>query len=416
MKRRTFLRAAGVSLALPWLEALAREPRAPRPRRMLCVCSPLGLHTANLVPEKAGRDYAPTPYLEIFKEVREDLTVISGLSHPEIAEGHDSWYSFLTGAHHRGFMRSGFRNTISLDQLAAERIGGETRYASLALTSEGLGLSWTRSGVLIPSSFHPSAVFAQLFLEGGPGEVEAQLRRLRRGQSILDNVRDPNRELQPALGVSDREKLDEYYTSIRELEKRLAISREWARKPKPKVDAKPPQNPSSADIVGAARTWFDVIHLAFQTDSTRLITLMLSGSSSAPPIPGVSLGHHDLSHHGQDPAKLGQLKIVETETMKALRDFLLKLKGAKEEDATLLDRTMVFFGSNLGNASSHSTKNLPVLFAGGGFKHGQHLAFDPAGSPPPLCNLFVSMLHRLGIEAEKFGSSTGTLPGLDERP
>jgi hypothetical protein len=216
------------------------------------------------------------------------------------------------------------------------------------------------------------------------------------------------------LGTADREKLDEYFTSVRELEQRLATNEEWSKKPKPKVDAKPPQNVANpADLVGRARLIFDLIHLAIQTDSTRLITVMLLGTSLVPPVAGVSLGHHDLSHHGQDPSKIEQLKKVEIEKLKTLHEFLAKLKETKEEEDSLLDRTMVFFSSNLGNAATHATKNLPILLAGGGFKHGQHLAFDPA-SPPPLCNLYVSMLQRLGIEAEKFGSSTGTLTGLEQ--
>ena len=155
-----------------------------------------------------------------------------------------------------------------------------------------------------------------------------------------------------------------------------------------------------------------LMHLALRTDSTRLVTIMLQGSTNAPPIPGVSLGHHDLSHHGKDPQKLEQLKIVEVETMKTIRDLLAKLKQSEEGDSNLLDQTTVFLGSNLGDASSHSVKNLPVLVAGGGFRHGQHLAFDP-DNPPPLCNLFVSLLQRLDIETDRFGNSTGTLNGLD---
>jgi hypothetical protein len=149
-----------------------------------------------------------------------------------------------------------------------------------------------------------------------------------------------------------------------------------------------------------------------QTDSTRLITMLLAGTSLVPVVAGVSLGHHDLSHHGQDPNKIEQLKKIELETMKVVRDLLKKLKETKEDGASLLDRTTVFFSSNLGAGSTHSTRNLPVLLAGGGFKHGGHLAFDPA-KPPPLCNLYVTMLQRLGIEADKFGSSTGTLTGLE---
>jgi hypothetical protein len=417
LDRRTFLRAAGVSIALPYLDALrpklARGATAAPRRRMLFICAPLGMHSSNFFPAQAGKEYTATPYLEPLKPVRDDFTVMSGLSHPEVAAGHDSGYSFLTGAHHQGFMRGGFRNTISVDQLAAEGIGGETRVASLALACEGSGISWTRSGALIPSANFPSSVFSQLFIEGSAEEVEAQRRRLHYGQSLLDQVRDQARQMNRALGAADREKLDEYLTSVRELEQRLARAEEWAKKPKPKVDAKPPQNAAnSADFIGKARLWFDLTHMAFQTDSTRLITTLLMGTSSVPPVAGVSLGHHDLSHHGQDPNKLEQLKKVELELMKSMGDLLLKLKETREEDASLLDRTMVFFGSNLGNASSHATTNLPVLFAGGGFKHGQHLAFDPAKSPP-LCNLFVSMLQRLGLEVDQFGSSTGTLTGLE---
>lgn len=416
--RRKFLKAAGVTLALPWLEAFAptrsragdRVPTAPR--RMVCICAPLGLHAPNFFPEQSGRDYELTPYLDVIKDFREDFTVISGLSHPEVGASHDSAYSYLTGAPHPE-IRGGFRNSISLDQLAAEQIGGETRFPSLSLSAEGFGLSWTRSGAPVPTDTFPAPVFARLFLEGRPDEVEAQARRLRDGRSILDMVRDRTRSMQTALGSRDREKLDEYFTSVRDLEKRMAVSEEWSKKPKPKVDAKPPQNNYvAADLVGKTRLMFDLIHLALQTDSTRLITMMLLGTSDVPPIQGVSLGHHDLSHHGQDPKKIEQLRTVELEQMKTVQELLQKLKQTDEQGESLLDRTMVFFSSNLGNASNHSAKNLPVLFAGGGFRHGQHLAFDQK-SPPPLCNLFLSMLQRLGIESDRFGSSTGTLAGLE---
>ena len=220
--------------------------------------------------------------------------------------------------------------------------------------------------------------------------------------------------MQPALAARDREKIDEYFTSVRELEQNLTRTEAWSKKPKPKVDVKPPQDiQNRADEVGMNQIMFDLIHLAIQTDSTRIIAVAVCSSGSAPPpIRGVSLGHHDLTHHGRDSNKLGQLKIVELEAMKSLRGLLAKLKQTREADASLLDRTMVLYGSNLGNANSHDNRNLPILLAGGGFQHGQHLAFDPK-NPPPLSNLFVSMLQRLGIEAEKFGSSTGTLTGLE---
>jgi hypothetical protein len=379
---------------------------------MVCINTPLGLHPPFFFPQKVGKDYEATPYLEVVKDFRDDFSVISGLTHPDVGAFHDSNLSFLTGAPHPE-RRAGFRNSISLDQFAAERLRGQTRFASLPLACEGSGISWTRSGAIVPAESFPSNVFAKLFLEGRPDEVEAQARRLRDGQSVLDTVRDQVGKLEGGLGKNDRHKLDEYLTSVRELEQRLAQSEEWSKKPKPKVDAKPPQNVlNPTDLVGKTRLWFDLIHLALQTDSTRLVTLQMLGTSGVPPIQGVNLGHHDLSHHGRDPAKIEQLRKVELEKMKTFRDFLRKLKDTKEEGATLLDRTMVFFSSNLGDASTHGVKNMPILLCGGGFKHGQHLAFDQK-DPPPLCNLFVSMLQRLGIEADTFGSSKGTLSGLE---
>ncbi len=415
--RRTFLRTAGIALALPWLDTFADEKpkgNSKQPRRIVCICAPLGLHPDNFFPKDPGKDFALSPYLEILKEHRDDFTVISGLQHAGMGSSfaHQASASFLTGVPGAG--RPGFHNAISLDQFAADHIGNHTRYPSLALSGEGSGgLSWTRTGALIPSNNSPSKVFAQLFLEGKADEVKGQMRRLEDGRSILDDVRDQAKSLRNGLGSDDKEKLDEYLTSVRELEQRMVNDESWANKPKPKVTVEPPKDiPNAADLIGRTRLLFDLTHLALQTDSTRLITIMLAGSTFAPPIKGVTLGHHDLSHHGKDPGKLEQLKIVEEETMKTVRDLLGKLKQSQEDGASLLDRTTIFLGSNLGDGSSHSTSNLPVLLAGGGFKHGQHLHFDPK-TPPPLCNLYVNMLQRTGIEAEKFGTSTGTLTGLE---
>ncbi len=415
LTRRHVLKAAGVSLALPMLEAAAPvRAAAPAavPRRMVMICTPLGIHPPNLFPEKAGKDYALTPYLETLKDLRNDFTIVSGLAHVGVDSGHDSMFSYLTAAQHPE-RRAGFRNSISLDQLAAEHIGDATRFPSLALAGEGFSLSWTRSGALVPSDPWPANTFAKLFIDGKKDDVQAQIQRLRDGQSVLDTVGDQAKKVAGAVGPADREKLDEYFTSVRELEKRLAKAEEWSKKPKPKVDAKQPQNiMNSADVLGRTRLLFDLTHLALQTDSTRLITILLGGASQVPPIPGVSFDHHNLSHHGQDPDKLKQLAIVETETFKLLANLLTKLKESKEDGATVLDRTMVMYGSNMSSGNSHSCKNLPIVLAGGGFKHGQHLAFD-AKSGPPLANLFVSMLQRLGLDIDKFATSKGTLTGLE---
>lgn len=417
MNRRTFLRGTGVAMALPWLDSHNRGAglaanREAIPRRMVCINTPLGLHPAFFFPEAAGRDYRLSPYLEVLQDLRDDFTVISGLTHPDIGPSHDSSQSFLTAAPHPE-RRAGFKNTISLDQFAAEHLQGQTRFPTLPLACEGAGLSWTRSGAPVPVDSWPSGVFARLFMEGRPEEVREQARRLADGRSILDSVRDQARKMERGLGAGDRDKLDEYFTSVRDLEIRLAQAEAWSKKPKPKVDAKKPVDiQNGADLVGKTRLWFDLIHLALQTDSSRLVTLQLLGTSSVPPIPGVSQGHHDLSHHGQDPGKIAQLRILEIEKMKTLRVFLNQLRQTREGDSNLLDRTMVFFSSNLGDAGKHSVKNMPILLAGGGFRHGQHLAFAEKNHPP-LCNLFVSMLQRLGIEADKFGSGTGTLTGLE---
>lgn len=420
ISRRTLIRAAGISLALPVLESFgtaADEPATgakPPIRRMVCICAPLGLHPDNFIPQETGKGYALSPYLAILSDFRDDMTVISGLAHAGMGSvfAHQASASFLTGIPGAG--RPGFCNAISLDQFAADHIGSQTRFPSLALSGEGSGgLSWTRTGALIPAQNSPSKVFAQLFLEGRAEDVRNQMRRLEDGLSILDDVRGEAKTLRSNLGNADRQKLDEYLTSVRELEQQMVIDISWASKPKPEVSAQQPTDiPNAADLIGRTRLLFDLTHLALQTDSTRLITIMLAGSSFAPPIPGVTLGHHDLSHHGKDPRKLEQLKIVELETMKTVKGLLAKLRESKEGGGSLLDLTTVFLGSNLGDGSSHSTQNLPVLLAGGGFQHGQHLAFDPK-NPPPLCNLYVSMLQRLGIETDKFSTSTGTLTGLE---
>ena len=414
LHRRHFIRATGISLALPWLDAFAATGAKRSPRRMVCICTPLGLHPDNFIPQQAGTDYALSPYLEVVKDYRQQFTVISGLEHAGMSSGfaHQASASFLTGIPGAG--RPGFRNQISLDQFAANHIGSQTRFPSLALSGRGAGgLSWTRTGALIPADDSPSKVFARLFLEGTPAQKQEQMRHLADGRSILDDVRDQAKSLRSNLGHEDRDKLDEYVTSIRELEQRMVNDQSWAKKAKPKVKVAPPKDIANpADLIGRTRLLFDLTHLAIQTDSTRLITIMLAGMTASPTIPGVTLGHHDLSHHGKDPGKLAQLKIVEIETMKTVRSLLAKLNQSKEDGSNLLDRTTVFLGSNLGDGSSHSPKNLPVFLAGGSFKHGHHLRFDTK-NPPPLCNLYVSILQGLGLDVDNFSTSTGRLRGLE---
>lgn len=417
LSRRTFLRGTGVSLALPFLDAMLPRLHAAAsqpPKRMVSVCTSLGLHTPNLFPKEAGRGYTPTPYLDIVKEHRDDFTVFSGISHPDQAgaNGHTSEMTWLTSA--RGPGLSGFRNTISVDQMVAEKIGLETRFPTLVLSTSGqTSQSYTRSGVMVPADSKPSQIFAKLFLDGSKAEIDRQIQRLREGRSIMDAVGAEAKRFGGRVGAADRDKLDEYFTSVREMEVRLATAEEWVQKPKPKVDApKPHDITNDSDLIGKMRLLLSLIPLALQTDSTRLVTVLVQGRNDVPVIPGVTIDHHNLSHHGQDPEKLAQLQRVETELMRSYGGLLAGLKEKKEEGRPLLDNTMVMFGSNLGNANSHDTKNIPLLLAGGGFKHGQHLAFD-AKNNVPMCNLFVQMLQRMGQETDAFGSSTGSsVPGL----
>ena len=301
-------------------------------------------------------------------------------------------------------------------QFAIERLVPDTRFASLQLNSHrgGRSPSYTRSGVMIPAADRPSSVFRRLFVDGAPDEVRTQVQRLRHGGSVLDAVHAEAQAFQRDLGPRDRQKLDEYFASVREVEQRLVTAQEWARRPKPRVDAVPPTDiPNAADTVGRTRLMFDLIPLALQTDSSRFITMNIELHYLVIPIDGVRMDWHTLSHHGKVPSKLAQLKLIELAQMKAFRDLLAKLKGSQEQGASVLDRTMVLFGSHLGNASSHDNRNMPILLAGGGFRHGQHLAFDPSRNPP-LSNLYVQMLQRLGLAVDRFASSTGTsIPGFE---
>ena len=420
MHRRQFLRGAGVALALPVLDrfSFAAGGAGRPPRRILAICNNLGLLPDKFFPAKAGRDYELSPTLGILKDHREEFTVYSGVMHPDVDGGHPADNCFLTCAPHPS--NGGFRNTISLDQYAAQYIGHLTRFPSLTLgvnIQAGLrSLSWTAAGVLIPCEEKPSAVFAKLYLRGTPEEVRAQIRRLELGQSIMDAVADQAKSLSGEVGARDRERLDQYFTGVRDLEQRLGKAREWEDVPKPAAPAKAPVDPATPkEYVQKTRLLYELSKMAFQTDSTRLVTIMLdSVNSPAIEIPGTEIkdGYHNLSHHGKSPAKLAQLEAIDREHMTLFAELLQGLRGVSEEGGTLLDRTMVLYGSNLGNANTHVTTNLPVLLAGGGFRHGQHLLFDRDRNYP-LPNLFVSMLQRLGLETDRFATSTGTMRGME---
>jgi hypothetical protein len=306
------------------------------------------------------------------------------------------------------------RNTVSIDQLLAKHLGSETRFPSLVLgLSGGNSPSYTEQGSMIPAEDSPARLFTKLFVADSPEERKRQAERARQGQSIMDLVADDTKTLERELGVGDRNRLDAYFTSVRELEKRLVESEAWVNRPKPKIDiTKPVDIGNPNDFVGRQRLMSDMVRLALTTDSSRFITFHLGGGGGVVPIDGVDEGYHSLSHHGRDDEKLAQLALVEQEIVKAWGDFLRGLLTADEAGGSVFDRTTVLLTSNLGNASSHDNRNMPVLLAGGGFKHGGHLAFDQQKNHP-LPNLFVSMLRQTGLETATFATSTGTMPGLE---
>jgi hypothetical protein len=415
MNRRTFLQAAGVCIGLPLLDAMLpigrgaeRKAAALRAKRILLIGRPLGLHTPFLFPEKSGRDYEVTRYLKPLQDFRDHFTVFSGVSHRGYNAGHGTEVALLTGVGPEGMRPGDVRNTISLDQEVASRLGSETRFASLQLG--GGDLSWNRKGVKVPSEAQASRAFKQLFIDGTPAEIAREVERIRNGQSILDGVREQTKGLANALGPADRERLDLMLTSIREAEQRLQQDQAWVQKPKPKVRVAPFTEDHITDykMLEREQQWFDLVHLALQTDSTRSIALYLWSHTERLDLPGVAVSHHDASHHGQDEAKIKQLALIEEAEMKLFGEFLGKMKRTEEAGTSLLDQTVVFHASNLGNASAHTCDNLPVILAGGGFRHAGHVAYARKDNKP-LSNLFVRMLRQMGLEIDRFGSSTGVV-------
>jgi hypothetical protein len=427
ISRRRFLRGAGIALSLPFLDSMlpvfaraasTSSPLIPgaKPRRMIGICNNLGLLSDQFFPMGTGRDYTLSPYLKVLEAHRGDFSVFSGVSHPNVDGGHPADICFLTAAPHPG--SSSFRNTISLDQHIAEQIGILTRFPSLTLgvNTRTRSLSWSGTGVAIPPEDKAAEVFKQMFLQGTPEQVAVQIRRLDTGRSILDTVAEQAKELQRRVGARDRDRLDQYFTSVRDLEHRLQASRGWEDKPKPIVHVPVPIDPANPALyMDKVKVTYDLARLAFEADSTRSITLMLDGVSTPPlEIPGANItdGYHNLSHHGKSEAKRSQLEVIDQLHMKLLGNLIADLKDAHEGEETLLDRTMVLYGSNFGDANAHTCFNMPTILAGGGFRHGQHLAFDKERNYP-LPNLFVSMLQRMGLETDRFASSTGTMRGLE---
>ena len=411
LSRRTLLKAGGVALSLPLLESMApafgRGSDPAPPRRLAFVCTSLGLHPDSFWPETPGANYESTPYLDLLKDHREDFTLFGGLSHEDQTgrQPHDSEMTWLTAARNPG--GAGFRNSISIDQYAAGRLGNVTRLPSATLgTIKSQSQSYTSGGVMIPAGTSPAELFAELFLDGKPDEVRRRRRELADGRSVLDELGGQRGRLRGTASAADNHLLDDYFAAVREAETAIAERQGWLDEPKPAVNADAPADiDDPADLIGRTRALLDLVPLMLQTDSTRVVSVMIQ-DHQAVRVGGLSDNHHNLSHHGRDPAKIEQLRKIEGGLMTAFGDFLAAMKSRREGGSSLLESTQTLFGSNLGNANAHDARNLPIILAGGGHDHGRYIERD---GESPLCDLFVTMLNRAGVETDAFGQSRGAL-------
>tara|TARA_R110002095_G_scaffold156646_1_gene136040 strand:+ start:493 stop:1659 length:1167 start_codon:yes stop_codon:yes gene_type:complete len=388
---------------------------------MLIISNNLGVLPKLFFPKTSGADYQLSPYLLKLREFANKMTVFSGLSHPACEGGHSTENCFLTGAKHP--TSSGFRNTISLDQYAADHLGRQTRFGTLNLgvniDKANRSLSWTRDGILLPAEDSPADIFKKMFLQESDPQIKQRLEQLKRRGSILDAVLDSSKQLRHDLGRNDKTRLDQYFSSIRDLEKRLVTAGEWEQSPKPKTEMELPNDILDRTLLFEKfEQMLTMATLALQSDSTRIITLMVD--AFATPVfllkdnEKSTTGYHSLSHHGMRADHLSQLEKADRRQMELLGQTLQALASAKGEQGQLLDSTMVLYGSNLGDANTHDNSNLPILLAGGGFQHGQHITFNHENNKP-LCNLYVNMLQKLGVDTDHFGSSSGTLTEFKSR-
>jgi hypothetical protein len=439
ISRRTVLKGLSTAVALPWLEAMgpmnswAQDSAVGKtaPNRMAFLYVPNGKNMADWTPATEGTGFELTPILEPLAPVKDDILVLTGLTadgaraHGDGGGDHArALASFLTGAHPVKTDGTDIRNGISVDQVAASRIGDQTRLASLEIGCEAGAMagncdsgyscvysstmSWRSATQPLPKEVNPKLVFERLF-GAGAGADRAKRDKLR--QSILDFVREDTRDLTGKLGKNDQRKLDEYFSSIRDIEQRIVRA---ASMPEVKAPDFPAPAGVPAEYQEHVRLMCDLMVLAFQTDLTRVCSFVLvnEGSNKAYPFIGVPEGHHDLSHHGNDAKKKEKIRDINKFHVSQLSYLLQKLKATPEGDGTLLDHCMVAYGSANSDGNAHNHDDLPVLLAGkagGTIQTGRHLLYP---KETPISNLWLSMLERMDVRVPFLGDSTGALSGL----
>ena len=418
-RRRFFLTSAGASLALPGLSSLvaktanslatvhATQGAGIGARRFVAVGNLLGFQQKSFFPSIEGREYESTILLKPLESLRDKMTVYRGLDHG-IRGGHFAVHSFLSGVLHSE-ARDRKNGNVTIDQYLAEKVGNQTRFPSLTVGSEGgihggCQLSWTRSGVRVPPITNPGDLFDRLFSNDSPKRRLERKGENRLQKSILDAVNDEAKGLSKKVNFEDREKLDEYFTSIRDVEKRIELRHRWADHPKPNAPLNKPANKNTVDDLPIL---YELIALALQTDSTRIATLEIGGSF-LPQNLGIDKSYHSLSHHGNKADAITDLIKLETYQIEQYGKFLGRLQSIQDGEGTLLDSTSVLFGSGIGNGNSHTNSDLPIIVAGGGYKHGDFKKVETKGiKKVRLCNLYVDLAQRMGVETDSFGNSTG---------
>jgi hypothetical protein len=427
-----------VALALPWLEAmkpLARaadsqfkpwpESLAQHPRAVFCYV-PNGVNIQQWTPVNAGENYTLSPTLSVLENLRNEFTVLTGLGHPRCTGGHSGADTWLTGADLKAIPGKDYANSISIDQRIADQVGVDTRFSSVQWSDmSGTGgaghshtLSFDRSGTPLPAENSPRRIFERLFVPDSDRDRQATLQRYAEKRSILDQVLAESKRLQQSVSREDQRKLDEYFQSVRSTEQRLERLQQWIDRPKPNVESNLLQLAMQPGNAHDRPMWLDVMlelaYLALITDSTRVIAFEWSREAGG--YGGGGENHHELSHHGGDPGMLDKLATIDRFHLGRLKHFLELLQQTRERDASMLDSTVVVFGSgmNSGTGGDHSPKNLPLLIAGGrrlGLKHNRHLQFDE-NNHPPLANALLEVAHRTGVEIDTFSDSTGAMSEL----
>jgi len=444
LPRRSFLRGLGTALALPALEAMlpatkllgasAAATTSAFPKRMAFIFIPNGAHMPDWIPKAMGREFELPPTLEPLKSVRENLLVLSGLAHDKARPHGDgggdharSAATFLTGAQARKTEGADIKVGVSVDQFAAAKLGAMTKFPSLELGCDrsqrtgncdsgyscaySFNLAWKSESTPLPAEVDPRLVFERLFSGNDAREnASSRAERLAYRRSVLDFVLEDARQLQSNLGTTDRRKLDEYLTAVRELEQRIERAEQFTTTP-PDF-SKPAGIPK--DDAQHLRLMYDLMALAFQTDTTRIASFMVAhdGSNRSYPFLGVSEGHHTISHHERNTEKQAKIAKINRYHVTQFAYFLEKLKSIREGEGTLLDNSMIVYGSAIADGDSHNHDNLPVLLAGGGggtIRPGRHVRY---AKETPMSNLYVSMLERIGVQTGRFGDSTGPLKEL----